>query len=179
MGSLKFPPDKVLPVGAVMLTDPGNLDAVTEAVASHFDGNIFLSDGFWVQDFTHYYDEQMTGNLQKYFYYIDRLISPENAHQWKLWSNNSERSYSNLWEEKRPVNIDPGYLTLSKLILLSTKDFSHRIYLRDGVYAEVTLQYSRKQFRALPWSYPDYQTEMAFMFWEAAREMLKKLSGNP
>jgi hypothetical protein len=59
----------------------------------------------------------------------------------------------------RLVNLDPGVLSLSRLILASTKDFSHRIPLRDGIYAEVTLRYSGGDFRNLPWTFPDYRTE--------------------
>ncbi|MEK6728917.1 MAG: DUF4416 family protein, partial [Planctomycetota bacterium] len=59
---------------------------------------------------------------------------------------------------KRPVNIDPGYINESRLILASTKDFSHRIYLRDGIYAEVTLNYRKGRYETFPWTFPDYKT---------------------
>ena len=58
----------------------------------------------------------------------------------------------------RIINIDPGYLDLSKLILASTKDYKHRIYLTKGIYAEVTLFYQDKTFCPWEWTYPDYKT---------------------
>lgn len=75
----------------------------------------------------------------------------------------------------RPVNLDPGYITLSKLVLASAKDFSHRIYLRDGIYAEITLQYHHKAFHTLPWTFPDYASGAYFSFFSALRAYAKTL----
>jgi hypothetical protein len=57
---------------------------------------------------------------------------------------------------KRRVNIDPGYMSQAHLILATGKGYTHRPYLRDGIYADLTLIYSGKSFQSLPWTYPDY-----------------------
>jgi hypothetical protein len=72
------------------------------------------------------------------------------------------------------VNIDPGYLTLSKVVLATTKDYSHRLYLRDGIYAEVTLHYEAGAWRPWPWTYRDYASGQYLDFFERVRESLKQ-----
>jgi hypothetical protein len=74
----------------------------------------------------------------------------------------------------RVVNIDPGYLTLSKVVLATTKDYSHRLYLRDGIYAEVTLHYESGVWRPWPWTYRDYASGQYSEFFERVRESLKQ-----
>ena len=59
-------------------------------------------------------------------------------------------------EGRRRVNIDPGYLAKAHLILATGKGYTHRPYLRDGIYADLTLMYRDKTFHPLPWTYPDY-----------------------
>lgn len=78
----------------------------------------------------------------------------------------------------RPVNIDPGYINESRLILASTKDFSHRIYLRDGIYAEVTLDYRQGKYESFPWTFPDYKSSEYQEFFLLVRgHYVKKLKG--
>ncbi|MDP2953277.1 MAG: DUF4416 family protein, partial [Chloroflexota bacterium] len=41
----------------------------------------------------------------------------------------------------------------------TTKDRGHRIYLSEGIYAEVTLVWKRGEgFQPEEWTYPDYRT---------------------
>ncbi len=72
----------------------------------------------------------------------------------------------------RAVNIDPGYITPANVILASTKDFSHRIYLSKGIYAEVTTIYRKEGFTKLPWTYPDYLCPTATEFILQARKCI-------
>ena len=71
----------------------------------------------------------------------------------------------------RVANIDPGYLEPSKLVLYSTKNFSHRIYVGNGIFAEVTLIYEHGDFKFLPWTYPDYM-------WRPNVDFLKSVRAN-
>jgi hypothetical protein len=73
----------------------------------------------------------------------------------------------------RPVNIDPGYITLSKLVLASTKDYSHRIYVQNGIHAEVTLRFESGGWKPWPWTYPDYAAKTYYAAFTRARERLK------
>ena len=105
---------------------------------------------------TDYYKDEFGDNLKKRFVSFKRLILPAKLPQIKLITNSIESKFSKAG--KRCVNIDPGYLDSAKLVLATTKDFVHRIYLSKGIYAEVTLYYKDKTFNSWPWTYPDYRT---------------------
>ena len=74
----------------------------------------------------------------------------------------------------RPLNLDPGYLTPAKLVLASTKDFAHRIYLSQGIFAEITLQYQHQRWKHHEYTFPDYRRADYQRFFSACRELLKK-----
>lgn len=76
------------------------------------------------------------------------------------------------WPVARPMNLDPGYIAPSKLVLASTKDYSHRIYLDDGVYGEVTLLFQQGAWRQFEWTYPDYRTPAYHEFFARVRSRL-------
>ncbi|MBI4680026.1 MAG: DUF4416 family protein [Nitrospirae bacterium] len=76
----------------------------------------------------------------------------------------------------RRINLDPGYLDSAKVVLVSTKDFSHRIYLGRGIYGEVTLVYSGKNYQTFPYTYPDFRTQEYFDIFKKARDMYKNQS---
>ena len=103
---------------------------------------------------THYYDREMGGNISRWFYSFERLTDPSELSDIKIKTNEIEKDYRQGGDRK--VNLDPGLLDLNRLILATTKNVGHRIPLRDGIYAEVTLMYMRKDFHPLPWTYPDY-----------------------
>ncbi len=103
---------------------------------------------------------------------FDKLITPDILVKVKHTTNDIEKKYLNE-RGGRKINIDPGILSLSNLILASTKNFSHRIYLGKGIYAEVTLIYKNKTFTPLEWTYPDHQEKIAIELFEKAREILK------
>jgi len=93
----------------------------------------------------------------------------------KLQSNRWERDWteeltSSQDDSKRLVNIDPGYLSMTKLVLASTKNREHRIYLRDGIYAEVTLAFRDQVWTSMPWTYADYQRPDVLEFLKLARK---------
>ncbi|HOK40243.1 MAG TPA: DUF4416 family protein, partial [bacterium] len=73
----------------------------------------------------------------------------------------------------RQVNIDPGYINLAKLVLVSTKDYSHRIYLSNGIYAEATLFFRHNQFETFPYTYPDYATDEVRNILKEIRKLFK------
>jgi hypothetical protein len=125
--------------------------------------------------FTHteYYNDEMGSNLQKLLVSFERSFHPEDLWLAKRSTIDIESIYA--VEGKRRVNLDPGYVEPSKLILASTKNFSHRIYLQQGIYAEVTMTYSGGQFHKLPWTYPDYQEPVFLRFLESVREEAKAL----
>ena len=96
--------------------------------------------------------------------------------EWKLASNQWEIDYQQLGRhpEPRPLNLDPGYLTEAKLVLATTKDRDHRLYLSRGIFAEVTLHFHRGTWEARPWTYPDYQRADYHEFFLRCREYLRR-----
>ncbi len=110
--------------------------------------------------FTHtgYYEKEMGRGLRRKFVSFAKLAVADSLSGIKLATNRMESAFSSAG--RRRVNLDPGYLDLARLVLASTKDFSHRIYISGGIYAEITLLYHRSgSFRPLEWTYPDYRTD--------------------
>ncbi|MDR0823023.1 MAG: DUF4416 family protein, partial [Endomicrobium sp.] len=107
--------------------------------------------------FSDYYNPEMGDNINRYWLSFEKLIFADEIADIKIFTNNIEDSFAK--DGKRLINIDPGYLTQANVILATTKNFSHRIYLQKGIYAEVTTIYNKKEgFIKLPWSYPDYMS---------------------
>jgi hypothetical protein len=124
-----------------------------------------------ILDFTHtdYYAKEFGKPLKRQFISFAKLIPPENLSQIKITTNIIEQKLSR--QELRSINIDPGYLNMAKLILASTKDYRHRIYLNRGIYAEITLFYQNKSFTAWEWTYPDYKTADYIAIFNHIREI--------
>lgn len=130
--------------------------------------------------FTHtdYYKEEFGDNLKRSFISFENLISPRGLAQIKNITNIIERRLSK--RGSRLINIDPGYLDMAKLILASTKDYRHRIYLGKGIYAEVTLFYRGKSFMPWEWTYPDYKTADYIAIFNQIRGIyVKQIKGKP
>lgn len=105
-------------------------------------------------DYTEYYARELGSKLLRRFATFDRMISPEILPDIKLMTNMVEDRFSK--DGKRRVNIDPGYISEAHLILATGKGYTHRPYLRDGIYADLTLVYKDKAFHVMEWTYPDY-----------------------
>lgn len=153
-------------------------DTAAECLARHFGPADVVSDVMDF-DFTHYYDEKMGLPLYRKFIAFDALISPETLIDVKCLTNQLEREFATAakGQPARPINLDPGYIESSKLILASMKNFSHRIYLNRGVYAEVTLMYHKGEWCPLKWTFPDYASPRYHGFLtEARRRMREQLS---
>jgi len=108
-------------------------------------------------DYTDYYKTEMGGPLKRKFSSFKKTISPEKIAKIKLLANSIEEKLS--VNKKRRINIDPGYISDSKLVLATTKDYFHRIYLNYGIYAEVTLKWRKGGFEPFEWTYPDYRSK--------------------
>jgi hypothetical protein len=124
---------------------------------------------------TDYYQATMGDGLKKQFWAFERLVDPGDLPERKRTTNEWETLYaeSHRGEEPRPLNLDPGYITLGKLVLASTKDHCHRLYLGDGIYGEATLHYRDRAWRSSDWTYPDYRREDFQAFFSRCRQWLK------
>ncbi len=108
--------------------------------------------------FTDYYEGEMGKNLWRRMVSFEPLVSPERTVPVKLWTNRLENRNLNERGGRR-INVDPGYLDGAKFVLVTGKDYSHRLYLGEGIYGEVTLIFQKGGFSPLPWTYPDYASE--------------------
>ena len=122
-----------------------------------------------------FYDAAMGTDLLKVLVAFDSLCDPVGLAEWKLTTNQWEIDYANQsqTEVPRPLNLDCGYVTQAKLVLATTKDRDHRIYLRDGIFAEVTINYVHKKWAHHRWSYPDYRTDEVAEFATRCRQQVR------
>lgn len=120
--------------------------------------------------FTHtgYYEAEFGRNLKRKFISFAKLIPPQNLARIKITTNTIENKLYR--QGLRLINIDPGYLDMAKLILASTKDYKHRVYLNKGIYAEITLFYQKRTFTPWEWTYPDYRTADYISVFNRVRE---------
>ncbi|MBD3379265.1 MAG: DUF4416 family protein [Candidatus Omnitrophica bacterium] len=131
-------------------------------------GRTDLASGEMDFDFTDYYDREFGRPLKRILVSCEALVPVEGIETVKLASNSIEDSLSR--NGKRTVNVDPGYVTEAKLVLLTTKDYAHRIHIRRGIFAECTLYYRNEKFRSWPWTYPDYASDGIKDFLAGVRE---------
>lgn len=134
-------------------SDQQLLVEVIKALAGHFGRPDFLSEPLRF-DYTSYYEEEMGPGLVRRIVTFELLIRPEALPDIKTITNGIEDNYTT--GKGRRINIDPGYINRCQLILATGKPFSHRPYLRDGIYADVTLVYRDGSYHPLEWTYPDY-----------------------
>ena len=128
---------------------------------------------------TAYYQPEMGSGLKKGFIAFEPPFHQDMIVAAKLFARHLERYFANREMSasnhfRRIVNIDPGYVSLSKVVLSTSKNFSHRIYLNTGVFAEITLIYHPKHWEQLPWTYPDYKFESVQAFLFRSRHHLKR-----
>jgi hypothetical protein len=165
-------PQKVLPIVGLIFENTFDLDPALKRLTGLMGKAVLNSH---VIHFTHttYYNREMGDKLSRQWWVFEQLMSPDVLVDLKHTTNNIENGYLNK-KGGRKINIDPGLLSLSNLILASTKNYSHRIYLGKGIYGEVTLIFKNNAFNPLSWTYPDYQEESTLEFFSKAREILKK-----
>jgi len=144
-------------------------------------GTVALQSGLFDHCETRYYEPTMGSELKKTFFAFESLLDPAELVDCKETTNQWEIDYQQLARhpEPRPLNLDPGYLTEAKLILASTKDRDHRIYLDHGIYAENTLFFHRGAWQPRPWTYPDYQRADYHQFFGRCREILRQKYAGP
>ncbi len=121
---------------------------------------------------TNYYFNEMGAPLTRMFFSFERLISPEDLATIKRRTNELEREFAT--NDKRTVNLDPGYLDADKFVLASAKYHGYKIYLHDGIWADMTLHYEKGRFLAMPWSFPDFKSGAYEKVFIQIRELYKK-----
>jgi hypothetical protein len=149
-----FMKDKTLftPVAADLASAFGDFDLVSS----------------WIPfDYTSYYEPEMGSPLFRRLLSFREAIHQGGLASIKMTTNGLEEAYAQ--DGRRGVNIDPGYLLYERFVLASGKNFSHRIYIGQGIYADLTLIYKHGAFEKLPWTYPDYADRPILQFLEKVR----------
>ncbi len=147
-----------------------NNESLFPDIATKLSENFGLPDiiSEWMPfDYTQYYEPEMGHGLRRRMLSFDGLIEQDDLVQIKHFTNSLEQDY--VTDGKRTVNIDPGYMLMSRFVLATGKDFTHRIYIGEGIYADLTLLYKSGDFRTLPWTYPDYADSIMFLFLKGVR----------
>ena len=165
--SLPQPPKPAKLVIGLILKDKALLSSVASELTNRF-GAIDMVSIWFPFDFTTYYAPEMGSPLFRRVLAFQALIQQNALVDIKLATNEIERAYSE--GGKRRVNLDPGYLVHERFVLATGKNYSHRIYLDKGIYADLTLTYRRGAFEALPWTYPDYAHHHLMSFLERVRK---------
>ena len=131
-------------------------DEVLAALKTEF-GECDLVSHEMLFSFTNYYDAEMEAPIYKRLLSFKELVNPMDLAAIKVKTNELEKRWQT--ESRRPVNLDPGILDLSHLILATTKNRGHRFTIGQGIYGELTLLYMNGAFQGQPWTYDDFNTD--------------------
>ncbi len=162
-------------IAAVTFADEQSLCTAMERLTAVW-GAVAFASGEFAFDMTSYYAQEMGTSLRKRFHCFEPPLPPGSLPAAKLFSNGIEAELARTADgvPARTVNIDPGYVTLSKLVLATTKDYSHRIHIGQGIYGEITLRFREGSFEPFDHTYPDYRTQLALEFFNAVREFVRR-----
>ena len=172
MGKPSLPEEALLFIGA-LYRDHSYLCSARESISGRF-GGILIETAPMSWGYSRYYEEELGRPLKRVFLFLRDRIDPGDLAGIKTSTNEIETNLSS--EGKRNINLDPGYLTASKIVLASTKNYSHRIYIGQGIFAEVTLVYREGGYRPHLFTYPDYASDAYAEIFERARGLLQKTS---
>lgn len=172
MGKIRLPARVMLVVG-VLAASEAEFVEVRPALSRKF-GPEELALPPFPFSWTNYYREELGEEPVRAFLAFETLIDRETVPAIKLWTNALEEEIAarNGTPGKRPVNLDPGYMTLGQFFLATTKDQRQRVYVRDGIFVEPTLYFEKGRFHPFPWTYRDYQSEAYIKYFENLRRRL-------
>jgi len=169
MGAAREPlPVKL--IASLLTGDLALLDPIREALMAAWGAIDFTSD-LLPFDHTDYYTAEFGPDLRRQIVTFEALVPPDLLPAIKVGTNELEAAFAT--GGRRRVNVDPGYVSLGKLVLATTKDHAHRLYLGQGIYGEVTLTFQRGRFRPWPWTYPDYADDRYCTLFDAVRRRYK------
>ena len=151
--SLPTPPRPAKLVIGLLLQDKELIQPVVENLRFVL-GDLDQVSAWFPFDFTSYYTPEMGEPLFRRLITFKGLIRQHTLASIKRRTNAIEASYA--CKGKRRINIDPGYMLAERFVLATGKNFTHRIYIGGGIYADLTLIFQKGAFRTLPWTYPDY-----------------------
>lgn len=146
-------PVPVKPVISLLLARDDLTPAVMARLAEYF-GAPDLVGPWWPFTATHYYAPEMGPDLGRRLVSFLHLADPGQLPSWKFFTNGLEEEFS--LGGRRVINLDPGYVAKERLVLATGKNYTHRLYLEQGIFGDLTLIYLKGELQPLPWTYPDY-----------------------
>lgn len=172
MGEYKHPAPVRLVIG-VLATDANRARDALDALTREF-GPPDLTLAPFPFRFTNYYQDELGEAPERAFVAFETLMERERIVDIKHWTNELELRWANERGTPglRPVNLDPGYMTLGQFFLATTKDQRQRVYIRDGIFIEPTLYFQNGHFHAFDWTYRDYQSPEYIVYLEQVRQRL-------
>lgn len=173
MGEIKDAPN-AHPFFALMYTSDDLYEKVLRNIKERFGEILGFGPIYRVLDFTDYYVREFGEGALKQMFVFRSPVELENFYKVKIRSNSLEETFRK--NNLRCVNIDPGFLDVSKLVLYSTKHYSHRVYVGNGIFGEVSLIYKQEKFEVMPWTYPDYYWEKNMDFLLKSRKEIVRLT---
>lgn len=160
----------VKPIVGVLTSDTGLMEEILMELARFFGPHDVI--GQWVKfDYTNYYANEMGDGLNRTFVSFEKLLPPYRALELKSYAKEVESKFS--VDNKRKVNVDPGYLDANKVVLITGKHGGHKIALGEGVWADFLLWYN-KGWVALPWAFPDFRDGSHFDTFMKMRRKFKQ-----
>jgi|OpeIllAssembly_1097287.scaffolds.fasta_scaffold12852_3 hypothetical protein len=168
------PPEKALLFFALLFAREAVVDSILPILGDRF-GDIMHKSPMYAWSHSHYYDRELGTPVLRRFIFFGSLFDASTLPDIKLETNRLEDAFSE--NGKRTINIDPGYVTSSKVVLASAKDYSHRLYLGKGIYGEVALYFQGSRFNPMPYTYQDYKEQKGLEMFAMARKELKKFMG--
>jgi hypothetical protein len=178
MMGIPQPPKPVMPFVGLLISNLELLVDVEEIIYMKLGSAVRETEPYeWT--YSTYYGKEMGAPLWRKFLFYRRLIDPVFLRELKLWSNDQEVRFGHQvrGELKRRVNIDPGYLDQAKVVLATTKDPGHRIYLGKGIYAEKALLYYEGTYQAFNYTYSDLKSPDAIAMFNRARNTYREILG--
>ncbi len=164
-------PEPVKLICSLFSAEQGLIGLVVEQLAGLFGPVDWMSPPLFF-DKSRFYEPEMGWPLHRRFVSFQDLMDPGQIVDAKLKTNEIENMY--LREGRRRINIDPGYLTPERLILATGKNYTHRVYLNRGIYADLTLIYRKGSYRPLEWTYPDYASAEIVSYFSEIRTLYMK-----
>lgn len=173
MGPIRKPDPVILFIG--MIAGNEELLSLASGELKSIFGNIFHQSPVYPWDHSDYYEDEMGRDLKRIFIFFSKPIMPDDIADIKIETNRIEELFYRKEDRRRMVNIDPGYMNMAKIVLTTTKDFSHRIYLKDGIYSEVTLIYQGNSYQSLSYTFPDFRSNDYIRLFNSVRKGLGPL----
>jgi len=173
LGKVK-PPQKAKLICGMISSDIDLFESISAELVGKY-GEIDSKSDIMEFTETDYYKKEMGDGLKKFFVSFKELIEPSDIADVKLFTQELEEKKSS--NGKRTINLDPGYIDEAKLVLASTKDNQHRIYIGKSIFAEITLRYKGNSFSSWEWTYRDYKREEYINYFIKVRDIFRRQMG--